>query len=291
VNRQRTLEWEERWAVPAAICAFAAAALFIGGTVAAQQGPVSPGSTTELLREYYDVRGTMALGAGLNAISLFLLAPVLYYLFQAAAARSASVRRGLVGVVVAGPVFLGVAEVLQYVAISNAASDFATPGGGAGIPIGEYAEDLIRDQAVFGFAQGLSFAGILGFVIGVIYTALWAMRVGLVTRFFGTFGMALGASLILLAQAFSLLALMLWSVWLGLIYIDRVPRGRPPAWEAGEARPWPKAGEQPAPERDDDDDAVEGEAAELFSNGAGEDENPNAARRERAKKRKRKRRG
>jgi hypothetical protein len=274
--------------VPAAICAFAAAVLFIAGTVAAQSGPVSPSSTVVLLREYHEVRGTMALAAGLNTVSLLLLGPVLYYLFRAAAARSQSVRGGLVGVVVAGPIFLGLAEILQYIALSNAASDFATPGGGAGIPIGEYAEDLIRDQAVFGLAQGLSFAGILAFVIGVIYTALWAMRVGLVTRFFGTFGMALGASLILLAQAFSLLALMLWSVWLGLIYLGRVPRGRPPAWDAGEARPWPKPGEQP---EEPADDVVESDATELFADGSnGDGENPNLARRERAKKRKRKRR-
>jgi hypothetical protein len=289
LNRQRTLDWEAQWAVPAAICAFAAAALFVGGTVAAQGGPVSPSSTVQLLREYHEVRGTMGLAAGLNAVSLLLLAPVLYYLFKAAAARSPSVRGGLVGVVVAGPVFLAIAEVLQYVALSSAASDFATPGGGSGIPIGEYAEDLIRDQAVFGLAQGLSFAGILALVIGVIYTALWAMRVGLVTRFFGTFGMALGASLILLAQAFSLLALMLWSVWLGLIYLRKVPGGRSPAWDAGEARPWQRPGEQP--DEPEDEDVVESDATELFEETSGSDgENPNAARRERAKKRKRKRR-
>jgi hypothetical protein len=286
VNRQQTLQWEAKWALPAALCAFGAAVLFVAGTVAAQSGPVSPSSTVELLREYYDVRGTMALAAVLNALSLFLLGPVLYFLFQAAAARGPAVRRGLVGVVVAGPIFLGFAELLQWIAINGAASDFATPGGGSGVPIGEYAEDLIRDQTVFGIAQGLSFAGIIGLVVGVIYTALWAMRVGLVTRFFGTFGMALGASLILLAQAFSLLALMLWSVWLGLIFIARVPGGRPPAWDAGEAVPWPKPGEQPADDQPEDDRDVEGEAQELFA----EDENPNLARRERAKKRKRKRR-
>ena len=273
----------------AGLCAFAAAALFIAGTVASQSGPVSTGSNVQVLREYHEVRGTMALAAGLNALSFLLLAPVLYYLFRAAAARSPSVRGGLVGVVVAGPVFLAIAEVLQHIAVSNAASDFATPGGGAGIPIGEYAEDLILDQPVFTLAQGLSFAGILALVIGVIYTALWAMRVGLVTRFFGTFGMALGASLILLAQAFSLLALMLWSVWLGLIYVSKVPGGRSPAWDAGEARPWTKPGEQP--DEPEDEDVVESEATELFEEtSVGDGENPNAARRERAKKRKRKRR-
>ena len=151
-------------------------------------------------------------------------------------------RRGLVGVVVAGPVFLGIAEIFQWIALNAAANDFATPGGGAGIPIGDYADDLIRDQTTFNIAQGLSFAGVLGFVVGTIYTSLWAMRTGLLTRFMGTLGMALAASLVLLAQAFSLLALMLWFVYLGVIFFDKVPRGRPPAWDAGEAIPWLRPG-------------------------------------------------
>jgi len=287
MNRARLLEAEARWALPAAICAFAAAALFIAATVVIQSGPLTSDTTVQFLREYDDARGTMLVAAILNALALFAFAPVLLYLFRAASVRSSGVRGGLVGIVVAGPLFLGAAEILQHIAIAGAASDFASPGGGAGIPIGEYADDLIRDQGLFGVAQGLSFAGVLGFVIGLIYTALWAMRVGLLTRFFGTFGMALGASLILIAQAFSLLALMLWAVWLGLIYLDRVPGNRPPAWDAGEAVPWPKPGEEPQ-DRDAEPDVVEGDATELIGTTNGE--NPNAARRERAKRRKRKRR-
>lgn len=286
--KQRALEWEERWATPAGVAAFAAAAFYIASTVAAQSGVVAAGSNSEFLREYADADGTMLLASVLNALAMIAFAGVLYYLFKAAVARSQGVRSGLVGVVVAGPLFLGLSNILQFVALSSAASDFATPGGGTGIPIGEYAADLIREQTTYGFAQGFYLAGLLGMVFGVIYTALWAMRVGLVTRFFGTFGMALGASLILLAQVFSLLALMLWGLWLGLIYIGRVPRGRPPAWEAGEARPWAKPGEAPADEPADED-AVEAEARELFAEAEAE-ENPNLARRERAKRRKRKRR-
>jgi hypothetical protein len=285
MSREETLRWERRWALPAAWCAFGAAALFVAGTIVSQGGPVNPSTTTQLLRDFHDARGTMALAAVLNTLALFAFAPPLYYLFRAAAARAEGMRRALVGVVIVGPLFLGAAELIQWISLDRAASDFATPGGGAGIPIGEYAEDLIRDQTTFGIAQGLSFAGVIGFVFGVIYTALWAMRTGLVTRFFGTLGMALGASVVLLAQAFSLLALMMWLVWLGAIFVDKVPRGRPPAWDAGEAVPWPKPGEE-APARSEDPEVVEGQATEL----AADAENPNLARRERAKRRKRKRR-
>ncbi len=288
MNRARTLEWERRWALPAAMCAFAAAVLFVAGTALGQQGPVAPSTTTELLRDFHDASGSLLGAAFLNALSLALVAAPLFYLFRAASARSPRMRRGLVGVVIAGPLFLGAAELFQWIALNAAANDFATPGGGAGIPIGTYADDLIRDQTTFSIAQGLSFAGVLGFVIGTIYTSLWAMRVGLLTRFMGTIGMALAASLVLLAQAFSLLALMMWFVFLGMTILGKTPRGkRPPAWDAGEAVPWPKPGEQPpAPAPDPDPgETVDGTATELDP-----DTNPNAARRERAKKRKRKRR-
>jgi hypothetical protein len=287
MSKAQTLEWERRWALPAALCAFAAAILFVAGTVISQGGPIAPSTTTELLREFDEASGSLLLAAILNAISLTLIAAPLYYLFQAASARSSRVRRGLVGVVIAGPLFLGLAELFQWVALNAASNDFATPGGGAGIPIGDYADDLIRDQTTFSIAQGLSFAGVIGFVVGAIYTSLWAMRVGLVTRFMGTLGMALAASLVLLAQAFSLLALMLWFVYLGMIFVGKTPRGGPPpAWAAGEAIPWLRPGDEPPPADPVSADAVDGTATEL----AEDDANPNAARRERAKKRKRKRR-
>ena len=251
-----------------------------------QQGPVAPSTTTELLRDFDDASGTLLAAAVLNAFSLALIAAPLFYLFRAASARSPKVRRGLVGVVVAGPLFLGAAELFQWMALNAASNDFATPGGGAGIPIGTYADDLIRDQTTFSIAQGLSFAGVLGFVVGTVYTSLWAMRVGLLTRFMGTIGMALAASLVLLAQAFSLLALMLWFVYLGMVILGKTPRGkRPPAWDAGEGIPWPKPGEEPRAPAPDSGEAVDGTATELDP-----ETNSNSARRERAKKRKRKRR-
>ena len=285
MSRAETLEWERRWALPAALCAFAAAILFVAGTFVSQTGPASASTTTELLRDFNAESGTLLLAAVLTALSLALAAGPLYYLFRAAAARSQAVRRGLVGVVVVGPLFLALAEVFRWAALDAAAAHFVTPGGGAGIPIGEYGEELIRDQSTFGIAQGLSFAGVIGFVFGVIYTSLWAMRVGLLTRFMGTLGMALAASLVLLGQAFSLLAMMMWLIFLGMMIVNKAPRGRPAAWDAGEAVPWPKAGGEPA-ERRTEEDTVEGEATEL----PGADANPNTSRRERAKRRKRKRR-
>jgi hypothetical protein len=296
VSRERTLEWQRRWALPAALAAFAAAAFFVASLFVGSSGDVPSGSDADILRAYADDESTRFLSAILSGIGMMLLAGPLAYLFRSAAARSPGVRRGLIGVVFIGPIFLGLGGILQHFALAGAADDFANSGQGAGVPVGEYAEDVIRDQALLGPSTGLFFAGLIALAVGTIYSSLWAMRVGLVTRFFGTFGMALGAAaVIFLLQPFLVIALMMWAVWLGLIFLGKVPGGAPPAWEAGEAIPWPRPGE--TPDGGADDREVEGEAQELFSDadadadaGDSDGASPNAARRERAKRRKRKQR-
>jgi hypothetical protein len=66
--------------------------------------------------------------------------------------------------------------------------------------------------------------------------------------------MALGVTVLLGIILF----LLLWLVYLGLLIGGWVPRGRPPAWAAGEAVPWPSAGEKVAaelaPEPEDPED-------------------------------------
>jgi hypothetical protein len=73
-------------------------------------------------------------------------------------------------------------------------------------------------------------------------------------------------------------------LWLGLMFIDRIPGGpRPPAWEAGVAIPWPRPGDEP---REPEDDAPEEDAESVMQ----PEPQDHSARRERARKRKRKRR-
>jgi hypothetical protein len=56
--------------------------------------------------------------------------------------------------------------------------------------------------------------------------------------------MAVGIAALLGLTPFALL----WFAYLGLLLPGRVPGGKPPAWEAGEAIPWPTAGEKAAAE-------------------------------------------
>jgi hypothetical protein len=129
---------------------------------------------------------------------------------------------------------------------------------------GEAGDELaqrIGDDSTAGQVGGsLQFPALLGLIVAVVYVPLQAVRAGLLPRFFGTLGMALGVSIILLPPGTLLLAL--WFGWLGLLFVDKVPGGRPPAWEAGEAIPWPKPGEERS-SAPPNGEAIEGEATEV----------------------------
>jgi hypothetical protein len=144
------------------------------------------------------------------------------------------------------------------------------------------ATHIADENSAVKLASNLIFPAALAMIFAVVYTALQSYRVGLLTRFFGTLGMALGVSVVLLPFAPALIAL--WLGWLGLIFIDRVPGGRPPAWDAGEAVPWPPAGQQRSG-ASGRGGTVEGTATEVRDGG----ERPNPPRQP-GERRKRKRR-
>ncbi len=106
----------------------------------------------------------------------------------------------------------------------------------------DLADDVIDDTGTLKAGAGLRLPAILSLVFGMIYIPLWSMRTGLLTRFWATLGMALGVSLILLGPL-GQIGLVLWFAVVGLTLAGFAPGGRPPAWEAGVAIPWPKPGE------------------------------------------------
>jgi hypothetical protein len=284
MGREQILERERRWAAPAGYAALLISPLYIGSLFILTSTVTFGGMPTEQLRVADENAGALMLSSGMSALAALLMSIPLLYLFRATQARSDRVSQAMVGFVFIGPVLLAVRYVLSAISQSQIASDFVSlsePGG----DIYTLLDNLAEDSTLAEVAGSLFFPAVLGLVVAMIYTSLQAMRVGLLSRFFGTLGMALGGALVIIAPQLSLLAISIWMGWLGFLILDRVPRGRPPAWDTGEAIPWPKPGQQagePTPA------VVEGDATEAF---ASEGNGDNAARRERARKKKRKRRG
>ena len=286
MGRQEILDRERRWARPAAGAAILAAPLYIVSVILDQGGDVpTSGLDTERYRAIDASSSDLLASTVLRGLSFFLLCVPLFFLFRAAQARSERVSGAMAGFAFIGPVLLGVQGALAWVAQTQVASDFVAQSGPGG-DVYTLLDDLVDDSGVFDVASNLLFPAIIGMLVAMIYIPLQAMRVGLLTRFFGTLGMALGAGMLFIVPAIALLTIAVWFLWLGLVIIDRVPAGpRPPAWDAGVAIPWPRPGDEPS-EPDAEDDVVEGDAEELMA----PEPRDHSARRERARKRKRKRR-
>jgi hypothetical protein len=84
-------------------------------------------------------------------------------------------------------------------------------------------------------ATVLGFSGVIGIAFWLVKGCLDAMRVGLLTRFMGVVGVALGPALVL---GFGTVILPFWLLALGVLFLGFWPTGLPPAWEEGRAIPW-----------------------------------------------------
>jgi hypothetical protein len=255
-NREEALAWEERWSRPASLAALAAIGFIVAAIVVATQGVGTSSGDSELLRNVEAHRSAQLLSSILQAIGVGLLALPLYYLFRVANARSETMRGQLVGVIVAAPLFLAALAILSGLSTLSAASDFVgdeVPRLLAnGVALGsdranDVATDTIADAPLRPLAAGFGLGGQIGFVVAMFYTSLHAMRTGLLTRFWGSLGMALGAVSFIFFQ-FALL----WFLYLGLLIAGWVPGGKPPAWETGEAMPWPTPGDKASSHLEED---------------------------------------
>jgi len=253
-GKAAVLAWEQRWSRLVALATFASIVLIIAAIAVATQGVGSSDGDSELLRNVDAHRSAQVISSILQAIGVGLLAAPLYYLFRAAKARSEAMRGQLVGVVLAAPLFLAALAIFSCVSTLHAASDFVSNEVphlmAKGVALSsdranEAASDTITEAPLRPLAAGFGIGGQLGFVVAMVYTALYAMRTGLLTRFWGSLGMALGAVSFLFFQ-FTLF----WFIYIGLLLLGLVPGGKPPAWESGEAEPWPTPGERAAEELD-----------------------------------------
>lgn len=248
MSRAAILAWERRWARPVAVVTMASVLLVIAAILVASQGVGGGNGESELLRNVEAHRSAQMISSILQAIGVGLLAAPLYYLFRAAKARSERMRGQLVGVVIAAPIFLAVLAILSGLSTLHAASDFVANEvphlTAKGVALGsdranEAANDAITEAPLRPLAAGFGLGGQLGFLVAMIYTSLYAMRTGLLTRFWGSLGIALGAVSFIFFQ-FTLL----WFVFFALFLLGWLPGDKPPAWSSGEAEPWPTPGER-----------------------------------------------
>ena len=261
MDSAQIIERERRWATPVGLLTLLAAVLSIAAVVIVAS-KFGAGGNAERLRKINDDSGFFLIAYVIQAIGFALLAVPLIYLFGAAQARSDRVRGQFVGLTVAGPLFLAAGSIFTALLLKDAAPDFVGKGVmGTGDHANNVAEDVIRGGSLADVTTGVGVAGALSFAFAMAYTCFQAMRAGLLTRFWGSLGAALGVASFAFSQYTPL-----WFIYLGLLIGGWTPRGRPPAWEAGEAMPWQTPGERAAESlqgEDGEDDEIGSTSGEV----------------------------
>jgi hypothetical protein len=183
------------------------------------------------------VAGGLCTGLAIAAVTLVLL-----LLFDAARFRRPETWRYAGSLALIGGAFVAIVSVAHELILAITTHNFTS-----GHDFTNHAVDQALNKSTASeVVLSLGLVAWVAFAVGMVATLLAALRVGLMPRWLAFLGMfsvlifgPLGSSALQILPAF-------WLVMTGVLLLGRWPSGDPPAWEAGEARPWPTAAEQRA---------------------------------------------
>ncbi len=226
-----------RWAAGAGLGSLLAAILSVLLANAASagsglsKGPAgADGRDADRLRGLLDVDAhTVLLGAStlLRCVGLLLMIGLGLYLIRLVRTRDArAIPSWVVPLTWAAPILLSVVLVVGLVASIDVADALTSSGPRTA----ERAARLVDDSTGVTIAQAGDLVLRIPVAIWIGVVAVAAMRVGLLTRFLGYWGVAAGVCLVLLAGGGDAL-LVGWVGSVGLLALGWWPGGRPAAWE------------------------------------------------------------
>jgi hypothetical protein len=203
-------------------------------------------------------------GSALAAIAVVVLTLILLVLADAARARRPQSWAGARPLLLAGGIALPVVSLAHQVISAIKTHQFAV-----GHDLSKHAVDVaLTKGAAYAITNTLGLVAGLALATGMIAVTLNSMRVGLLPRWMGMLGIFTGVLLIIPLGAVLDLVPAFWMVMMGILFIGRWPNGEPPAWAAGEARPWPSAAQQRAERRGEAAPEPSGERADNDGRGA-----------------------
>jgi hypothetical protein len=321
-SKQELLDFQSRWMRPAGISAILGALVFAVSLPFQQSGG---DSDAERLTKFHDNSTDLLIGQGiLISLAVLLFIPALYVLIRSVIGRVQRVRPAMVALAFVGPILFSISGFLVANGLTDVADKFVdqapakeqqardqataaqtapaakggsattttprTPDQAASKARDDLASDLLDDSSLLQVGSLVRFLGLISLVFALIYIPLWCQRTGLLTRFWGMLGLALGVALLLIPVG--IFGLVLWFAVIGLMLAGWWPRPLPPAWAAGEAVPWLRPEEDIGPPLDERGagGTVEGSGREiseqpLEENGAQAE--PGETQGQRRKKRKR----
>jgi hypothetical protein len=258
MTKQDILEWERRNAPRAGLLTLAAGVLTILGSIVsglansgrpsaedrvltiidtlrltAEGKPIPPGHLAAVTEYVGTHMVPFLIGAVLMGLGTLLTFAPLAYLYRATRARLDRTPRIAIIVAAIGAVGFGIGQIVTFTSYYLGARDFATGSDHSN----SAAADALSNSGVTA-GQPIAQVGQLALALAFALVGLHAMRAGLLTRFMGFLGMIVGGTLILPLDQFGIIR-SFWLAAVGMLILGRLPKGRPPAWETGEAMPWP----------------------------------------------------
>ena len=189
--------------------------IFAAGVVVQQVGLESADTDVEQLDNFHDHATQLIAGQVLQGLGFALFAVTICVLFRASSGRAERMRRSCSLLALIGPPLFLIGDDLGFVRRQGhrgpvrrgAAGDRAAGATGGGRRAGASGgharrgrgtrsriepRTLARTRRVIRIGSGLRVTATLAIAFALIYTPLWAMRTGLLTRFWASLRMALG---------------------------------------------------------------------------------------------------
>jgi hypothetical protein len=176
----------------------------------------------------------IAASAACSALGLLTIAVVLDFLFRATRARRPDLPWQLRPLLWTGGAGLALLLVALQVVAAVKLNHFASEGS----------QTYEEARKANSYGAG-AYAGILAqfaFAGAFVAISVSAMRVGLLTRFLGYLGV-ISAVLFVVPLVPVPVVQGYWLFALAMLFAGRSPSGTPPAWQSGEAMPWPSTAE------------------------------------------------
>jgi hypothetical protein len=178
----------------------------------------------------------LILGSALAAIAIAALTLVLLVLLDATRFRRPGTWPAARPLLIVGGIAVALVSLGHQIASSIETHNFITGH--------DHSNHAVEQTLTNGTANTIAdyvdlFAG-LALAAGMIATMINALRVGLLPRWMAFLGMFTGLLIFLpIGGAELQIVPAFWLVMMGILFVGRWPKGDPPAWAAGEARPWP----------------------------------------------------
>jgi Domain of unknown function (DUF4386) len=260
-DKQEQLEWEARAGRLAGYAAWGAAALIVASLVyRIAVLPHGADNVREFLPQVENHKNAFVVSGVLTGLGMLAFIPPLLYLFDVTRYRRPELPPVARVLIFLGPILFAVCSVWFQFRQGHAADQFVAGTNKAN----KHAEDVLRNSTTL--VAGLSLGASIATGLATVLVSLNAMRAGLLSRFMGVLGIILGALFVLPLIASPIIQLF-WLLALGVLYLNRWPGGRGPAWASGEAEPWPSApsrfgppqpdGDEPEPDADADAEPAE----------------------------------